>query len=202
MPSGNTVAMLSSAKWLQTFPNLWRDSKVWQSPDHMVVCTIEESEKGIVASAGELHLEICLKDLQDDFIRGAEIVMSDLVVSFRETVLEKSSCTVVRETACPLCTLTFALRYMNSFVVLESYHLLGAKLGLERCLQIALTGVHSEREIAETYDGYRQQEKDLKLYPSPAYWQQFCINRLNWMIGHRPTKVEECRHALLDFRIL
>ncbi|KAK1367245.1 Elongation factor 2 [Heracleum sosnowskyi] len=95
MPSGNTVAMLSSAKWLQTFPNLWRDSKVWQSPDHMVVCTIEESEEGIVASAGELHLEICLKDLQDDFIRGAEIVMSDLVVSFRETVLEKELPVVV-----------------------------------------------------------------------------------------------------------
>lgn len=36
--------------------------------------------------AGELHLEICLKDLQEDFMGGAEIRISDPVVSFRETV--------------------------------------------------------------------------------------------------------------------
>ncbi|KAL0310864.1 UNVERIFIED_CONTAM: Elongation factor 2 [Sesamum angustifolium] len=61
----------------------------------MVVCTIEESGEHIVAGAGELHLEICLKDLQDDFMGGAEIIKSDPVVSFRETVLERSSRTVM-----------------------------------------------------------------------------------------------------------
>ncbi|KAA8532240.1 hypothetical protein F0562_032273 [Nyssa sinensis] len=60
----------------------------------MVVCTIEESGEHIIAGAGELHLEICLKDLQEDFMGGAEIVKSDPVVSFRETVLEKS-CRIV-----------------------------------------------------------------------------------------------------------
>ncbi|KAL3583912.1 hypothetical protein D5086_014973 [Populus alba] len=55
---------------------------------------IEESGEHIIAGAGELHLEICLKDLQDDFMGGAEIIKSDPVVSFRETVLEKS-CRVV-----------------------------------------------------------------------------------------------------------
>lgn len=39
-----------------------------------------------MAGAGELHLEICLKDLQEDFMSGAEIKVSDPVVSFRETV--------------------------------------------------------------------------------------------------------------------
>jgi hypothetical protein len=34
---------------------------------------IEETGEHIVAGAGELHLEICLKDLQDDFMGGAEI---------------------------------------------------------------------------------------------------------------------------------
>ncbi|KAL0300986.1 UNVERIFIED_CONTAM: Elongation factor 2 [Sesamum radiatum] len=61
----------------------------------MVVCTIEESGEHIVAGAGELHLEICLKDLQDDFMGGAEIIKSDPVVSFRETVLERSCRTVM-----------------------------------------------------------------------------------------------------------
>lgn len=37
---------------------------------------IEETGEHIIAGAGELHLEICLKDLQDDFMGGAEIKVS------------------------------------------------------------------------------------------------------------------------------
>ncbi|XP_058068491.1 elongation factor 2-like, partial [Magnolia sinica] len=44
---------------------------------------------------GELHLKICLKDLQEDFMGGAEILVSDPVVFFCETVLEKSVRTVM-----------------------------------------------------------------------------------------------------------
>ena len=43
-----------------------------------------------LAGAGELHLEICLKDLQEDFMGGAEIRISDPVVAFRETVSSMS----------------------------------------------------------------------------------------------------------------
>ena len=35
-----------------------------------------------MAGAGELHLEICLKDLQEDFMKGAPLKISDPVVSF------------------------------------------------------------------------------------------------------------------------
>ena len=63
--------------------------------DPMVLCTVEESGEHIIAGAGELHLEICLKDLQEDFMGGAEITVSPPVVSFRETVLEKSCRTVM-----------------------------------------------------------------------------------------------------------
>lgn len=59
--------------------------------DPMVQCTIEETGEHIIAGAGELHLEICLKDLQEDFMGGAEIRISDPVVSFRETVTQMSS---------------------------------------------------------------------------------------------------------------
>ncbi|KAI5427360.1 hypothetical protein KIW84_032689 [Lathyrus oleraceus] len=62
---------------------------------HATVATASQSGEHIVAGAGELHLEICLKDLQDDFMGGAEIVKSDPVVSFRETVLERSCRTVM-----------------------------------------------------------------------------------------------------------
>ena len=40
--------------------------------DPLVQCTIEETGEHIVAGAGELHLDICLKDLQDDFM-GCEL---------------------------------------------------------------------------------------------------------------------------------
>ena len=47
--------------------------------DPLVVCTTEESGEPVIADCGELHVEICLKDLRD-FICG------DPVVSDRETV--------------------------------------------------------------------------------------------------------------------
>ena len=59
--------------------------------DPMVVICIEESGEHIVAGAGELHMEICLKDLQDDFMNGAPLKISEPVVSYRETVIETTS---------------------------------------------------------------------------------------------------------------
>lgn len=53
-------------------------------------CIIEESGEHIIAGAGELHLEICLKDLEEDHA-GIPIKKSDPVVSYRETVTEHSS---------------------------------------------------------------------------------------------------------------
>jgi elongation factor 2 len=47
------------------------------------------------AGAGELHLEICLNDLRDEYMGGAEITVSDPVVSYRETVTERSDHTVM-----------------------------------------------------------------------------------------------------------
>jgi len=59
--------------------------------DPLVQCSIEESGEHIVAGAGELHLEICIKDLQEEYMGGAEIIVSEPVVSFRETVIAASS---------------------------------------------------------------------------------------------------------------
>ena len=56
----------------------------------MVQCMIEESGEHIIAGAGELHLEICLKDLEEDHAQ-IPLKKSDPVVSYRETVTEESS---------------------------------------------------------------------------------------------------------------
>ncbi len=39
----------------------------------------------------QLHLEICLKDLQEDYMNGAHVKISQPVVSYRETVSAESS---------------------------------------------------------------------------------------------------------------
>jgi elongation factor 2 len=72
-------------------PKLVEGLKRLAKSDPLVVCSIEESGEHIVAGAGELHLEICLKDLQEDFMGGAPLKISEPVVSFRETVTELSN---------------------------------------------------------------------------------------------------------------
>jgi len=72
-------------------PKLVEGLKRLSKSDPLVQCTIEESGEHIVAGAGELHLEICIKDLQEEYMGGAEIIVSEPVVSFRETVTAESS---------------------------------------------------------------------------------------------------------------
>jgi len=71
-------------------PKLVEGLKRLAKSDPMVQCIIEESGEHIIAGAGELHLEICLKDLEEDHA-GIPIKKSDPVVSYRETVSEESS---------------------------------------------------------------------------------------------------------------
>lgn len=72
-------------------PKLVEGLKRLSKSDPMVQISQEESGENIIAGAGELHLEICLKDLQEDFMRGAPIKVSEPVVSYRETVRGTSS---------------------------------------------------------------------------------------------------------------
>ncbi|CAN6296917.1 unnamed protein product [Urochloa humidicola] len=89
------VRVAVQCKVASDLPKLVEGLKRLAKSDPMVLCTMEESGEHIIAGAGELHLEICLKDLQEDFMGGAEIIVSPPVVSFRETVLEKSCRTVM-----------------------------------------------------------------------------------------------------------
>ncbi|KAK5138459.1 Elongation factor 2 [Meristemomyces frigidus] len=66
-------------------PKLVEGLKRLSKSDPCVLCTINESGEHIVAGAGELHLEICLKDLEEDHA-GVPLRISDPVVQYRETV--------------------------------------------------------------------------------------------------------------------
>jgi elongation factor 2 len=72
-------------------PKLVEGLKRLSKSDPLCLCYVEESGEHIVAGAGELHLEICLKDLADDYCAGAPLKFTDPVVSFRETVEAKSN---------------------------------------------------------------------------------------------------------------
>jgi len=74
----------------QDLPKLVEGLKRLAKSDPMVQCMIEESGEHIIAGAGELHLEICLKDLEEDHAQ-IPLKKSDPVVSYRETVSEESN---------------------------------------------------------------------------------------------------------------
>merc|ERR1712113_1319286 len=71
-------------------PKLVEGLKRLSKADPMVQIFSEESGEHIIAGAGELHLEICLKDLEEDHA-CIPIVKTDPVVSYRETVTDHSS---------------------------------------------------------------------------------------------------------------
>jgi len=106
------VRVAVACKSPNDLPKLVEGLKRLSKSDPLVQCSMEESGEHIVAGCGELHIEICLKDLQEDFMNGAPITISDPVVSYRETVNAESSRTVLSKSpnkhnrlfvkACPL----------------------------------------------------------------------------------------------------
>jgi elongation factor 2 len=68
-------------------PKLVEGLKKLSKSDPLVICTTEENGEHVIAGCGELHVEICLKDLRDEYAQ-CEFTVSDPVVSYRETVSE------------------------------------------------------------------------------------------------------------------
>jgi len=71
-------------------PKLVEGLKKLSKSDPLVVCTTEENGEHVIAGCGELHVEICLKDLREEYAQ-CDFIMSDPVVSYRETVTVESS---------------------------------------------------------------------------------------------------------------
>ncbi|OBT66306.1 hypothetical protein VE03_04296 [Pseudogymnoascus sp. 23342-1-I1] len=78
----------------QDLPKLVEGLKRLSKSDPCVLTYISESGEHVVAGAGELHLEICLKDLEEDHA-GVPLRISDPVVAYRETVTTQSSITAL-----------------------------------------------------------------------------------------------------------
>jgi len=71
-------------------PKLVEGLKRLSKSDPCVLTYTSESGEMIVAGAGELHLEICLKDLEEDHAQ-IPLIKGDPVVQYRETVTAESN---------------------------------------------------------------------------------------------------------------
>jgi elongation factor 2 len=67
-------------------PKLMEGLKRLAKSDPLVLCYTAPSGEHVIAGAGELHLEICINDLKDDFMKGAPVKIGVPVVSFNETI--------------------------------------------------------------------------------------------------------------------
>ena len=57
--------------------------------DPLVLCEFSDSGENVIAGCGELHVEICLTDLEKDYAQ-CDIIKSDPVVTYKETMTEDS----------------------------------------------------------------------------------------------------------------
>ncbi|KAG8710602.1 Elongation factor 2, partial [Ceratobasidium sp. 395] len=79
-------------------PKLVEGLKRLSQSDHCVQTWTSEAGAHIVAGAGELHLETCLKDLEEDYA-GVSLKKSNLVVTYRESVQAHSSMTALSKSS-------------------------------------------------------------------------------------------------------
>lgn len=85
------VRVAVKPKNVQDLPKLIEGLKSLAKADSLIQCyTVEETGEHILAGCGELHLEVCLKELEKEHAQ-IPIISSDPVVSYMETVTAQSS---------------------------------------------------------------------------------------------------------------
>jgi len=76
-------------------PKLMEGLKRLAKSDPLVLCYTAPTGEHVVAGCGELHIEICIKDLKEDFMKGAPVKVSEPVVSFSESIREETPLDVI-----------------------------------------------------------------------------------------------------------
>merc|ERR1719512_149451 len=84
------VRVAVEPKSAQDLPKLVEGLKRLSKSDPLVKTFTAKTGEHIIAGAGELHLEICLKDLKEQYMRGAGLTVSEPVVSYCEGISGKS----------------------------------------------------------------------------------------------------------------
>merc|ERR1711879_990361 len=70
-------------------PKMVEGLKKLAKSDPLVLTSIADSGEHVIAGCGELHVEICLKDLREEYAQ-CEFTVGDPVVQYKETVTDES----------------------------------------------------------------------------------------------------------------
>jgi elongation factor 2 len=89
------VRVAVECKNASDLPKLMEGLKRLAKSDPLVQCITAPTGEHIIAGAGELHLQVCLKDLREEYMKGAPLVEGTPLVSFCETVTAESEMTCV-----------------------------------------------------------------------------------------------------------
>jgi len=89
------VRVAVECKNASDLPKLMEGLKRLAKSDPLVLCFTAPTGEHIVAGAGELHLEVCMKDLREEYMKGAPLRTGSPLVSFSETVGDETEITCV-----------------------------------------------------------------------------------------------------------
>lgn len=129
-------------------PKLVEGLKKLSKSDPLVQCSSEETGEHIVAGCGELHVEICIHDLIE--YAGVEIIQSDPVVTYKETVQGTSN---------QVCMAKSPNKHNRLYMTAEPF-----AEGLSEAIELGTIGPKSEPKVrAKTLqDDYGWDQNDAK----------------------------------------
>lgn len=93
------VRVAVKAKNAQDLPKLVEGLKKLAKSDPLVLVSHEETGEHIIAGCGELHVEICINDLRKEYCPNMDIVETEPIVTYKETVEETSDQTCMAKSA-------------------------------------------------------------------------------------------------------
>lgn len=84
----NLLKVSVRTKELQDMPKLATGLKILKKVDPAIDMFYDEKGEMILEVSGEVHLEKCVKDLEDEFAK-VEVLVSDPIITFKETIISK-----------------------------------------------------------------------------------------------------------------
>ena len=85
------VKVAVEPKNMADLPKLLEGLKKLAKSDSLVQCSLNETGQNIIAGSGELHIEACIYDLLHKYTNNLDIKISEPTVTYKETILAKSS---------------------------------------------------------------------------------------------------------------
>jgi len=149
----------------QDLPKLVEGLKRLGKSDPLVKISHSKTGEHIIAGAGELHLEICLKDLEEQYMKGAALKVSEPVVSYAESI---SEVTGTDEQYPKMCVSKSPNKH-------NRLYLWGEPLDRKLCLEIEAGDVNS-----------RQDNKVRARYLADEYGWDVTFARKIWTFGCKP----------------